>query len=120
MKEQFAILPITVSPNTVRREVFSSLFEVHAAELGTACGLLIVLFFAYDRPDIGLILLSVLTLTALGYLPQEGVGRGVTHMMQKPWYFLLPLTIIPSLYTARTWVLQTDANQLGELTTVED
>lgn len=118
--QEFAIFPFTVSPNLVRREVFSSMFEVHAAELGVACGLLVVLFFAYDRPDIGLVLLSVLTFTALGYLPYEGAGRGITHMMRKPWYFLFPLTAIPSLYTAKTWVLRADTNQLGDLTTVED
>lgn len=120
MQGEFETLPFDVSPDLVRRELFSSMFELHAAELGAACGLLVALFFAYDRADAGLFLLSVLALAALGYLPYEGAGRGMEHVLRKPWYFLLPLTLVPALYTARTWVLRADTERIQDPTTVED
>lgn len=113
--------PFIVSPQLVQRELFSSMFEVHTVEIGLTCGVLVVLFFIYDRPNAGLFLLSLFTLTALGYVPYPGPGKAMVHMVEKPWYFLLALTFVPVLYTTGTWLLQDRTDHLEDsLTAIED
>lgn len=112
-------LPLMVRPDRVGGEVFSTMFELHAGVLGLACGVLVVLFFVYGWENVGLVLLLLFSLTAMGYLPYEGTGRGLTFVRLEPWYFLSALATIPVLYTFRSLATGETIERPGETTAVE-
>lgn len=119
MEDILGGLPSMVSPDRVGGEVFSSMFELHAAVLGVTCGVLVVLLFPHGREDVGLFLLLLVSLTALGNLPYERTGRALTFMRSEPWYFLSALAIAPGLYTCRAWVVHDATEHYNETATVD-
>lgn len=111
--------PAMVRPDTIGGEMFSTMVEVHVGVLGITCGALIVLFFAFGWEDVGLLLLLLFSLTALGYLPFEGRGEVLRYIRFEPWYFLSALAVVPGLYASRGLVRGASDGVSREPTPVE-
>lgn len=97
------IAPGAVSPHRVRETMFSTLPEVHAAELGVAAGLLVAVLFVTGFARLGIAATgSVAALSVAGPTELMMSTMALMHMWTEPWYFLSPFAATTAIAAAKT------------------